>query len=163
MTTTHDQDNAEQSGPDVPATRKAAEKAAAALLQQQLLGPISDLFDARQVLGTEVLEVAEAEAQRILAEAHERAERVRQEARERQDEAHASYASAYRAAQERGWTADQLDELGYTKPKRGRKTRTRKRTTTADSHESAVGAATDTTGEHHDSIGYAPGQGESGN
>lgn len=106
---------------DLPATRREAEKAAAELLQQQLLGPITDLYTARQALGDDSLDRADAEAQRILDEAKARAAEVRSKAREKHDEKQDSYVNAYRAAQERGWTADQLDELGYPKPKRIRR------------------------------------------
>jgi hypothetical protein len=106
-------------------TRRAAEKAARALLQARAAA-VGDLAvaDTSRAAAGERLTAAVGDGQALIEAAQQQAAQLLTDARAGLDDAHSSYAAAHAAALDAGWQPAELATLGYPAPA-GRRPRRR--------------------------------------
>ena len=106
-------------------TRRAAEAAARDALATTMVGVIGELGVAnaeRQQADTRKAD-ADHRAEQIMAVARAEAAHVRAEAATAIQSAEGTYAAAWQAARDAGWSSAQLTAMGYTRPATTRRAR----------------------------------------
>jgi len=124
---------------DKRGARRAAEKAALAVLQKTMVSTAGDLAEAgeQRVSAAENLVAARTRAAEHLERAKQEAAGMVAEANAACGEAETDYAAKYTAATVTGWTPAALEEMGYEAPD-GRRARRGQRGRTSDSSSASA-------------------------